>query len=75
MINHQSEVARLTEQISAEYASADAALHAMASGVARHAVIAARMSRAQRSSQELIEAIGYDAAKPLIVAAMEGTPS
>jgi hypothetical protein len=67
-----SDVARLTAQIEAEYAAAFAGLHGLAAGTVRHDVITAKMCRAQEASDELTALVGEEAAKPLIVAALDG---
>lgn len=72
---NKSEVAALRATIEQEYNAAHSALHGLAAGTARHAVISARMSRAQQASEQLIEAIGTKEAMPLIIAAMEGKKS
>jgi len=71
----QSEVARLLQQIDAEYTAARLGLHGLSSGSARHEVISTHMERAQVASQQLIDTIGKDSALPLIVKVMEGTSS
>lgn len=71
----RSEVAALRATIEQEYNAAHEALHGLAAGTARHAVISARMGRAQQASEELIEAIGTKEALPIIIAAMEGKKS
>lgn len=68
-----SEVAALVAAIQAEYDAGEAALHGLASGVSQHAIINARMGRAQQASEQLIAAVGERVALPIILAAMEGT--
>jgi hypothetical protein len=68
---NQSEVARLREQIDAEYAAAFAGLYGLSAGSARHDFIHRRMERVAEIGAELIERIGKEAAIPLIVQAME----
>lgn len=71
MTTPQSEVARLVQQIDAEYAAARLGLQGLSSGSARHDVIAIHMERAQAAGQQLIDTIGSEDAMPLIVRAME----
>lgn len=71
---HKSEVARLREQIEAEYEAARLALYGLAQGIARHEIISAHMANAQQYGQQLIEQLGPDEALPIIIEAMdEGT--
>ncbi len=68
---HKSEIARLREQIEAEYEAARLALYGLAQGTARHDIIQAHMANAQQYGQQLIETIGSDEALPIIVEAMD----
>jgi hypothetical protein len=68
---NQSEVARLREQIEAEYAAACNGLHGIRAGSARHDFIQKRMECVQQYGEQLIVQIGKEKAMPLIVAAME----
>jgi hypothetical protein len=68
---HKSEIARLREQIEAEYEAARLALYGLAQGTARHDIIQAHMANAQQYGQQLIEQLGPDEAMPIIVEAMD----
>jgi hypothetical protein len=67
----QSEVAALRATIEAEYQAAYQAVHGYSEGSVRHAVIAARMGRAQEAARSLEALIGKEAAKPLIIDALD----
>jgi hypothetical protein len=64
--NHNSAVARLVAQITAEYEAAERALHGMAEGAARHQFINARMERMGTLKNELAEQVG-DAAEAMTI--------
>jgi len=66
-----SEVARLREQIDAEYQAAYNGLHGLSAGSARHEFIQKRMERVAQISEQLIERLGKEAALPLILETME----
>jgi hypothetical protein len=68
---NKSEVARLREQIEAEYEAAHQALYGLAQGTARHDIIQAHMANAQQYGQQLIDRIGKDEALPIIVQAID----
>jgi hypothetical protein len=67
----KSDVAELLQRIDDESRAAHDALHGLASGVARHAVISAHLERTQDAAAQLIEALGQDQALPLIIEAMD----
>jgi len=69
---NQSEVARLTAQIAAEYEAGVQALHGPMSGNARHDFITARMERMEVARVALIAEVGEEQALPLIAAALDG---
>ena len=72
-VGTKSEVAALVACIEAEYQAAHEALYGYSEGTVRHAVISARMSRAQAASKQLIAVLGEQAALPLIVEALDGS--
>ncbi|MBV9257950.1 MAG: hypothetical protein JO215_08020 [Ktedonobacteraceae bacterium] len=61
-----SEVARLRQQIQAEYEAAKQGLSGLSSGTARHTFIAARYERIGAFHEQLIEMIGPDEAVAII---------
>ena len=63
--NH-SEVARLLEQISAEYQAAQYGLYGLSSGGARHDFIAARTETIGKYHEELVDLVGSDQAISII---------
>ncbi len=69
----QSEVARLLEQISAEYEAAQRGLQGFAYGSAKHEFITARMENVGRLHGEL-QAIVGDSAIALVAEAMNNVP-
>jgi F0F1-type ATP synthase gamma subunit len=72
MHNH-SEVARLLEQIHAEYQAAHWALSGLVFGCARHEFISRKMENMQDGMEQLSQAIGQDrAAKALAQLLDEG---
>lgn len=70
-MNNQSEVARLIQQIDAEYAAARLAMHGYAE-VAKHEMITARMENMGRLHEELKGIIGEREATEVLVRAMDG---
>lgn len=66
-----SEVAQLLQRIDDENRAARDALSGLACGTARHAIISAHMAHAQEAAAHLIDALGYDQAMPLIIAATD----
>ncbi len=67
----QSEVARLREQIEAEYVAAKRALTGLASGTARHVFITHRMEHLGLYHSELVQLVGEHEATKIVVEAME----
>jgi hypothetical protein len=61
MSQHTSEVARLLEQINAEYESARNCMYGLVAGVAQHQFITARMERMEVLHQELRTHVGEQA--------------
>ena len=73
-----SEVARLRQQLVDEYLAGKRGLEGLASGTARHAVIARRMENMYRSQQQLEALVGKAATKQIIIetfASVEGGDS
>jgi hypothetical protein len=70
---NQSEVARLLEQISAEYEAAQRGLKGFAYGSAKHDFITARMENVGRLHDEL-QAIVGDSAIALVAEALSNLP-
>lgn len=66
---NQSEVAKLLDQISAEYAAAQRGLHGFAYGSTKHEFITARMENVGRLHDELREIVG-DSAIALVAEAL-----
>ena len=69
---NNSEVARLTAQICAEYEAAQNALHGPAVGTAQHSFINARMERMDQLRSELADKIGNVEAMTVLFDALEG---
>jgi predicted nuclease with TOPRIM domain len=67
-MEEQSEVARLREQIEAEYESGRQAMYGLALGTARHEFITLRMENMARRIQELRAAVGEEEAMRLMIA-------
>ena len=70
-----SEVARLRAQIAAEYEASERALHGLASGIARHDFITARMERMGAYMGELAALVGIEEAAIIFVEAVEDQAS
>lgn len=71
MMQNQSEVARLMQQLDAECEAARLAMHGYAE-VARHEVITARMERMGALHEELRAIVGEEEAVKVLVRAMDG---
>lgn len=69
---NNSEVARLMAQIIAEFEAAQSAMYGMATGVARHQYINARMERMGALKNELATRIGDSEAMTMTWEALEG---
>jgi hypothetical protein len=67
----QSEVARLMEQIAAEYMAAQAGMSGLAMGTAQHAFITARMENMHKCQEELKTLVGEQEAIKLVVQSIE----
>jgi len=67
MDEQKSEVARLLQQIDAEYQSAQSGLVGFASGSARHDFIDKKLENMHRAHEKLIELVGPDEAIALVV--------
>lgn len=67
MNEQKSEVARLLQQIDAEYQSAQLGLTGFASGSARHDFIDQKMENVHRVHEKLIELVGPDEAIALVI--------
>jgi hypothetical protein len=70
--NNQSEVAWLMQQIALEYESGRAALHALASGIAQHQIITAKMERIQEAHERLSHILGDDKATEMVSSILAG---
>jgi hypothetical protein len=57
---HRSEVARLLDQIKAEYEAAVTGLSGLAQGVSRHSFITTRMENMGKLQEELIALVGEE---------------
>jgi hypothetical protein len=68
---NKSEVARLMQQIAAEYMVAQAGLSGLAYGTAQHAFITARMENMGKCQEELNALVGEQEATKLVVQAIE----
>ncbi len=66
-----SEVARILNQIQAEYESGTRGLCGLAAGTAKHQFITARMERIGQLHSALGEIVGEDQATALLVATLE----
>jgi hypothetical protein len=62
----QSEIARLRQQIEAEYLAAKEGLSGLASGTSRHDFITARMERMQGCQVQLAQIVGAPAAAQIV---------
>jgi hypothetical protein len=69
---NQSAVARILDQIEAEYQSAHQALVGLAAGTARHAFITKKLEQAQGFHAALKPLVGERKATEIIVEVLEG---
>ena len=67
----ESEVARLMQQISAEYAAAKAGLCGLALGTAQHTFITTRLENIGRYQEQLGVLVGKEQAVKLVVETIE----
>lgn len=65
-----SEVARLRQQIQAEYEAAERGLSGLASGTTRHAFITARTERLARLHEQLTDMVGQEQATHILAQAI-----
>jgi len=72
-VNNMSEVARLREQIAAEYMSAKWGLTGLAYGTAKHSFITARMENMQTYHAQL-QTLVHEQATPLVAETLEAIP-
>jgi hypothetical protein len=72
---NQSEVARLRQQIAAEYAATEQALHGLAQGTAQHRIITARMERICACVDELADLVGIERASRIFAETLENGAS
>lgn len=63
---NNSEVARILQQIQAEYEAAERGLHGFAPGTARHDFINVRMENMGRCQLELAQIVGEETAGKLV---------
>lgn len=66
-----SEVARLMQQIAAEYMAAQAGLSGLASGTSQHAFITARLENIGRCHEQVSTLVGSEQAARLLAETLE----
>ena len=71
MQESRSEVARLMQQIAAEYMAAQAGLSGLASGTAQHAFITARLENMGRCHEQVSTLLGSEQAARLLAETLE----